>query len=113
MKQQFIRKYENELAFNIAGTTYGGRQGFIHYINNNKDTAYLMFKRDKNNKFDKNAVKIVGYVPEGKLVELGFVPKDIAPRIAKALDTNSGAYIKSYRLIGDKHYTGMNVVARF
>lgn len=112
MKQQFERKYQNEISFNIAGTSHDNRQGYIHYINNNKN-AYLMFRRDSKNPYDKNAVQIIGYVPDGKIVNLGFVPCKLAPYIADALDNNKGAYIKSYKIIGNKNYTGMNVTARF
>ena len=89
--------------FNVAGVTFKNRQRYIYYIIQNPN-AYLMFHREKTNEFDKNAIRVIAKVPDGKCVTLGYVPKDIAAKIAPLVDKNYDISAKGYTITGGKYY---------
>lgn len=90
----------------IAGTTFNNRQGYICYIAKNSDKAYVSVRRDKNNKFDINAIKVIGHVNGGKHVELGFIPKELAAKIAPVMDSGKRPWVNDFRVVcGGKNRT--------
>lgn len=90
----------------VAGTTFNNRQGYICYIAKNSNKAYVSVRRDKNNKFDANAIKVIGHVNGGKHVELGFIPKELAAKIAPVMDSGKRPWVEDFKVVcGGKNRT--------
>lgn len=82
--------------FQVKGVTFENRQNYIHYLMK-QNNIHFIFSREPENKYDKNAVKILGYVPATKkCVPIGYVPKEIAKNIAPMLDKGMAVYTHSY-----------------
>lgn len=94
---------KNTINFKIKGTTFDNRQGYIAYLNKHAD-AFLVYSREKNNPHDKNAIAIAGYVPNGKYVPVGYVPKEIASEIAPLIDKGYRIYTHGYKIVGGHGY---------
>lgn len=94
------------ISTHIAGTTFNHRQGYICYLAKNANNAYVSVRRDKHNQFDMNAIKVIGHVDNGKHVELGFVPRELAAQIAPVLDTGKRVWVNDFKIVcGGKNRT--------
>lgn len=102
-------------SMHIAGTTFNNRQGYICYIAKNAKKAYVSVRRDKNNKFDANAIKVIGHVTGGKHVELGFIPKEIAAKIALVMDAGKKPWVDGFKVVcgGKNHTYGMVIDIKY
>lgn len=97
---------KNTKEVHVVGTTFKNRQGCICYIMKNAANAYVSVRRDKRNKFDANAIKVIGHVKGGKHVELGFLPKALAKKIAPVMDSGKRPWVSEFRVVcGGKNRT--------
>lgn len=83
----------------IAGVTFDNRQSVIKYLRNRRG-VYFKLVRDKNNKFDENAVAVYAVTVDGKKFNMGFIPKQNAKVIANAIDNNKVCFVKRYGYTG-------------
>lgn len=90
---------KEKINFNIAGVTHENRQGYIQYLRKHKN-AFLIYVRENKNEYDENAIKILDYVPNGKCVPLGYVPRETAKKIAPYVDKGYKLYTHSYNIVG-------------
>lgn len=93
----------NIYTFKVAGVTFEKRQNYIHYIAQNPG-AFLLYRRERKNAFDPNAIKVLAKVPEGKCVQLGYVPKELAEKLAPLLDKNYNIKTNSYAITGGRRF---------
>jgi hypothetical protein len=82
----------------VAGVTFNGRQGFIAYVAKNMQNSFVTLRRDPNNAYDKNAIQVIAVVKNGKNVQLGFVPKELAKALAPAMDQGLRPWVKNFRI---------------
>lgn len=93
----------NKIEFNIAGTTFEGRQGKLWNLRKHDKGAYVMLRREKNNKYDPNAIAVIAVT--GKThSKIGYVPKDKALWLAPKMD--AGLLVRAYRPASGKFVTG-------
>jgi hypothetical protein len=88
------------LKFRLTGVTYQDRQSIISRTNFN-DKLYL--KRDKLNKYDRNAIEVLN----NKSQSIGWVPKDIAASLSPKIDGDIEFFVKISQILGgtdDFHY---------
>ena len=100
---------------NVKGVTFDNKQGYIAYLLKNKENCFVALERDAKNKFDKNAIKVIGCVRNGKKVCVGFVPKDLAKELAPIMDKNKKPWVKSFSIHGlnkEKAF-GMNLTVTY
>ena len=97
MKEQTVRQ-KRFLSTNLAGTTFNGRQETLKELS--KKRAFYKLVRDKDNEYDKYAVKVVAIDSNKKEHDVGFLPRNKNLEIAYALDQEENCYIRSYRFIG-------------
>lgn len=106
-----IETYRLDLG--VVGTTFDNRQENISIIKDMERKEYVKYNlvRDRKNKFDKYAVRIVAVDKENKEYDLGFISKEDNKDIALALDKNYRCYIYDHIFIGgvDKKNHGMVV----
>lgn len=97
--------------FHAAGTTFKGRQGYICYINRNKAQAYVSLRRERNNAADANAIAVIGHVAGGKHVPLGYVPRQLAKKLAPLMDAGRTVWCENFRVVcgGQKRTYGIVV----
>lgn len=92
--------------FNAAGTTFKNRQKYIQYLVMQKKNFKIRLTREKNNKADPNAVKILAITDDKKIVQIGYVPREIAATIAPIMDKGSYIYVNSSKIVGGgKNYS--------
>lgn len=85
------------LKVRLAGVTYEGRQEIIAKMNiNNK----IQLKRDKNNKYDKNAIGV--YTIQNQ--NIGWIPKDVASTLTLGMDAGTIYHIKINKILGGNGY---------
>ena len=100
---------------NVKGVTFDNKQGYIAYLLKNKENCFVALERDVKNKFDKNAIKVIGCVRHGKKVCVGFVPKELAKELAPIMDNNKKPWVKSFSIHGlskEKSF-GMNLTVTY
>lgn len=83
----------------VAGITFDGRQEIIRNL---KDTigVYYELLREKDNKYDTNAVIVCAKTRDNKKFNVGYLPKDMNKAVARALDNNKTAFVKRYTYTG-------------
>lgn len=86
----------------VAGTTFDNRQGYICNARKAKN-CYVFLRRDRNNKFDKNAIAVM-VKADGKFMQVGFVPATIAKDLAPALDAGAKARVRRFGFVGGGGY---------
>ncbi|AQQ52250.1 HIRAN domain-containing protein [Planococcus lenghuensis] len=91
-----LRDYQNRFV-KLAGVTYEGRQSIIANMNPNHE---IKLKRDKNNKYDKNAIGIYNKSNQN----IGWIPKDIAAQLAQQMDLGTEYKAKINKISGGNGY---------
>lgn len=86
---------KSTLTFRAAGVTFEGRQGYICHLMRNKEGAFCFLERDRNNKVDANAIRIVGHAAD-KFVNVGYVPAELAKQLAPIMDSNKKIWCKKF-----------------
>lgn len=68
------------------------------------DKAYLTLRREPNNKHDANAIQVLAHAisKNGKqsVYQIGYVPKNMAVWLAKAMDKNMIVRLCNYKFVG-------------
>lgn len=82
----------------VAGVTFENRQGFIAYLAKNIKLSYVMLKREPTNRFDKNAIRVIGCVNRKTYVQVGYLPKELAKAIAPAMDSGHTPWVNNFRI---------------
>lgn len=87
----------------VVGISYEGRQRFIEKI---KQGDALDLVRDPNNKYDRNAIKIL----TKSRLQLGFVRKELAQQLADAMDRGNRYFCEVTGITGkEKDNQGVNI----
>ena len=99
----------------VTGCTFSNRQGFICYIQKNKTDAFITVQRERQNKVDTNAVRVVGHVRGGKHVDLGYLPKELAAKVAPVMDAGQKPWVESFeiRCGGPKKTYGITIEIKY
>lgn len=99
----------------VAGSTFSNRQGFICYLQKNKEKAFVTVQRERNNKFDPNAIRVIGHVRGGKHVDLGYLPKELASKVAPIMDAGNKPWVESFvvRCGGPKKTYGVTIEIKY
>lgn len=78
----------------VSGVTHGKRQQALEHLTRyNPEDVRIFLQREKDNTFDKNAVKVVVSVRNKGAYTIGYLPRALAAFIAPLLDT--GKVIKT------------------
>lgn len=85
--------------FHVAGTTFNSRQGYICYINRNKKSAYCSLRRERTCAADSNAIAVIGHVRGGKHVTLGYVPCELACKLAPIMDAGARIWCDDFKVV--------------
>lgn len=104
---------------NVAGVTFGKRQGYLAYLKNqNPRDIKIVLRREPNNEFDANAIRIGAHNKKTHAyVDCGYVPKETAAKLAPLMD--SGVFINAvnFEIVGylkpSKMSLGMKVELRY
>lgn len=83
----------------VAGVTFENHQENIKVLKETKG-VYFELVRDRNNEYDNLAVKVIARTLDGKIYDIGFIPKKSNKDIANALDNNKTCFIKRYGYTG-------------
>ncbi len=88
----------------VAGVTFANRQNLLAGLQRTKKPIGFSLWREKTNKADPNAIKIMAYIgtpEEGqKSFPIGYVPKDVAAELAPVMDAKTWVSIVGYRFTG-------------
>lgn len=90
--------------FNVAGTSFGRRQGFLCNLETTPN-AKLFLKRERKNDADSNAIKVIVKNDNGKCYDIGYVPRKVAAVMAPAMDAGAYVFVDSYKVVGGKGLT--------
>lgn len=89
----------------VKGTTFENRQGFLAYLNKQTNLSGWL-RREPNNKFDPNAIAVIAYAKDaGKVIKVGYIPKELAETIAPKMDDGKKIWVKKFAVTGG---SGMN-----
>jgi hypothetical protein len=80
----------------VVGVTFEGRQEILSSMT---EETPVCLERDRRNTFDPFAVKVMAEV-EGELVQVGFLPKAMAKKVSKQLDSGDSFSCEINKLIG-------------
>ncbi len=95
-----------EQMFRLAGVTFEGRQSLIAGLST-YDEIYM--ERDYFNRYDRNAIGV--YTKSG--LSIGWIPKEIARRLAPKLDDGDKYEIRINRILGGNGLSyGIEVILR-
>lgn len=91
----------------VVGVTFENRQDYIKEM---KIGEKIILERDKNNPYDKNAIKVVN--SKGK--QIGFISKDLASKIAGKMDKGVKYRAAVSDITGNKDsgVMGVNLIIR-
>ena len=68
------------------------------------DKAYLTLRREPNNKHDVNAIQVLAHAisknDKQSVYQIGYVPKNMAVWLAKAMDKNMIVRLCNYKFVG-------------
>ncbi len=89
-----------------AGTTFENRQERLQFLKQFKpEDLTVTLERERNNKFDSNAIKIVIHIkPIRRRTVIGYVPKGLARELSKVLDMGIQVKASLMRIIGGYSY---------
>jgi len=83
---KIVRGYDRLKNSKVYGTSFNNRQSILRSLIN-KDNFKLQLIRDKNNKHDYNAIKIIAITEGINPSTLGYVKRELADQIAPLLDS--------------------------
>lgn len=93
------KKVKHNQLITLAGATFDNRQKTIAILHSYK-------------KFDKNAIKVYAKIPNGKIFDIGYIPKEIAKIYAKILDKEIKVTYKFDSVIGGYESKNYGVVIK-
>ena len=94
------KTYGNQMTFNVAGTTYEGRQGKLIALKKAGRGSYIVLRRETTNPHDANAIAVVCVLPNGTHMKIGYVPRGFARQLAKVVDAGGKTRVRSYDVVG-------------
>jgi hypothetical protein len=86
-KKRVIKEYKTR----VAGISHDNRQEHIKWMDNNTP---LFLEREKDNPYDKNAVKVLAEI-RGKRTHIGYIHREFAENVAPILDSNQKVIIQN------------------
>ncbi|MGI6767972.1 MAG: HIRAN domain-containing protein [Bacilli bacterium] len=90
----------------VVGVTFENRQD---YIKGMKIGEKIRLERDKNNPYDKNAIKVIN----AKGNQIGFISKELASKIAGKMDKGIKFRVAVSDITGSKDSViGVNLIIR-
>lgn len=102
------KKVFGKTYFNVAGTSFGNRQGYLWGLRK-AESAFLMLRREPKNEHDPNAIQVIAHAisKSGKPYNMciGYIPKDKAVWMAKAMDAGKVVRVYNYKVVGGKNTT--------
>lgn len=102
---------KNIIEFHAAGVTFNNRQKMLGYLIKHPD-AKIVLCREPDNKHDKNAIKILAKTD--RRVNVGYVPKILAEKLAPLMDSKTFIHIDQFQIIGSYHSNyGMKLKASY
>lgn len=97
------KKVFGKANMNVAGTTFEDRQKKLHALRQ-AESSYITLRRDTKNENDKNAIAVIAHAisKRGKLFHMciGYIPKNKAIWMAKAMDEGKCIRVASYKVVG-------------
>ena len=88
----------------VAGVTFENRQNKLMSVLTS-DKCYISLRRERNNKYDPNAIQVLAHTNHNgqeTVMTIGYVPKDKAFWLAKAMDTGKTVKVSYYKIVGNK-----------
>lgn len=102
------KKVFGKAFFQVAGVSFGNRQNYLWSLRK-AESAYLTLKREPKNANDPNAIQVIAHCVSkaGKpyVMCIGYVPKDKAIWLAKAMDAGKLCRIYDFEVVGGKDQT--------
>ena len=89
-----------------AGTTFENRQERLHFLKQFKpEDLTVTLERDRNNKFDSNAIQIVVHIkPIHRRTVIGYIPKGLIRELSKVIDMGIQVKASLMQIIGGYSY---------
>lgn len=89
--EAFIKAWivtKNNITLRVSGVTFDNRQAALAYLAKFRPSdLQTVLKRDPNNQYDRNAVKVIVKVPEiKKQAVIGYIPATLSGGVSKLLD---------------------------
>ena len=107
------KKVKHNQLITLAGTTFDNRQKTIATLHSYKrEDIKITLVREPNNEFDKNAIKVYAKIPNGKIFDIGYIPKEIAKIYAKILDKEIKITYKFDSVIGGYESKNYGVIIK-
>ena len=100
------RRAKLSMTIRAAGTTFENRQERLQFLRQFKlNDLTVTLEREKNNKFDSNAIQIVVHIkPIRRRTIIGYVPGRLARELAKVLDLGIQVKATLMQIIGGYAY---------
>lgn len=92
--------------FRVAGTTFSHRQNYLAYLVNGGKKFRTTLVREPGNRKDKNAILVIAQT-EGspkKRLPLGYVPRELAEKLAPMMDNGQFIYVNEVKITGGFGY---------
>lgn len=83
----------------LSGVTFENRQGIIPDLWSDSDVILV---RDNKNEYDRNAIRVMTEFNK-KLIQIGWIPKDLAKVLAPEIDAGIIWKGKVYKIIGNEY----------
>jgi len=92
-----------ELCSKVAGVTFGNRQQYIKSLSAGDP---LCLRRERQNQYDPNAIAVYDSMEH----HLGYVPKDLASKLAPLMDSGEQLQVNVSSVTGGNGYNyGLNI----
>lgn len=81
-------RVQRSMTTRVAGVTFSNRQERLQFLKQFKyGDMYVTLEREKENKFDYNAIKIVVHIkPIYRKTVIGYVPQELARGLSRVID---------------------------
>lgn len=106
------KKVFGKAFMNIAGTSFNNRQEYLWAMRKALAAgkpAYLTLKRDVKNEADENAIMVMGHWTNSKEEKkhccIGYIPREKAKWLAKAMDTGKTVRVYNFNIVGGGNAT--------
>lgn len=90
-----------QMSFNAAGVTFDNRQSYLS-LAARFGIHVLVLEREHANQFDRNAIQIIAGI-NGQRYQLGFVPRNIAAKLAPIMDRGGYVTVTSAHMLGGQN----------
>ena len=109
LKDAFKKAWQRvklSMTVRAAGTTFENRQERLHFLKQFKpEDLTVTLERDRNNKFDSNAIQIVVHIkPIHRRTVIGYIPKGLIRELSKVIDMGIQVKASLMQIIGGYSY---------